>query len=86
MDPRELAFHRFLPEKPRCFEDPGDPIYRPGILDTIPKMKERCPLDRVVAFVHTENDLRSSVEAGADLIMRVGTHASEFNFVPAVYP
>lgn len=49
----------------------------PGLMDTIPEMKERCPLGRVVALINTESDLRSAEEVGADLIMRVGVRASE---------
>jgi len=57
-----------------------------GLLDTIPEMKERRPHGRVVVLIHKKNDLPSREESGADHIMRMGTRASEFNFVPAVYP
>jgi len=49
----------------------------PGLLDTIPEMKERCPLGRVVALIHTESDLPSAEVFGADFIMGVGTRAYE---------
>jgi hypothetical protein len=49
----------------------------PGLPATIPEMKICCPPGRVVALIHTENDLRSVEEAGADLIKRVGIRASE---------
>lgn len=45
------------------------------LLATISEVKVRCPQGRVVALIHTQRDQRDAEEAGADLILRVGTRA-----------
>ena len=55
---------------------------KPGdrdLLAIVPDMKAHCPQGQVVALIHDEEDWQLVEAAGVDLVMRVGTRASEIN-------
>ena len=53
---------------------------RPGdgdLLAKVPDMKAHCPQGQVIALIHDEEDWQPAEAAGVDLVMRVGTRATE---------
>ena len=53
---------------------------KPGdrdLLAKVPDMKAHCPQGQVIALIHDEEDWQPAEAAGVDLVMRVGTRASE---------
>ena len=49
----------------------------PGLLTAVSEIRLRYPQGHVIAFINAESDLHVAKEARADLIVRVGTRASE---------
>jgi DNA-binding NarL/FixJ family response regulator len=48
-----------------------------GLLNIVSEIKGLCPQGHVVAIIHDEKDRQCAEQSGVDLIMSIGTRASE---------